>query len=165
MNQKRKPRPVIVNVGTITSNSGVYISEQNLVCGISSHSKSNNGLGSIGSSNLLRGNISLVYDSDFIDTPIDDRDVKIYQENQTSSTAETTQVGFDSINVATMAQNSGIFVGDVKITGLDAHSKQNNATGTTYGHRNVDMQNLNYVYDSDAIDTPIYDQDIKLQSR
>ncbi|MFB5188877.1 hypothetical protein [Alicyclobacillus fastidiosus] len=164
MNQKNNATPVMINVGTITSGSGVYVAQRNLVLGVSSHVKSNNGLGTIGSNNLLRGNISVVYDSDFIDTPIDDRDIKIYQENQTSSTTETTQVGFDSINVATLSQNSGIFVGDVKVTGLDAHSKQNNATGTTYGHRNVDMQNLNYVYDSDAIDTPIHDQDIKLQS-
>ncbi|MCF8568072.1 hypothetical protein LLE49_25435 [Alicyclobacillus tolerans] len=162
MNQNCSIYPVMLCVGTITGNSGVYISERNVVFGISSHSKSNNGFGSIDSNNLLHRNINLVYDSDFIDTPIDDRDVKIYSDNQTPSNPKMTQVAFDSINVATMSQNSGIFVGDVKITGLDSHSKQNSAQGTTYGHKNVEMQNLNYVYDSDTIDTPIQDQDFKV---
>ena len=165
MNPKRTAHPIMVCVGTITGNSGVYISEQNVIFGISSHSKSNNGLGSIDSNNLLHRNINLVYDSDFIDTPIDDRDIKIYQNNQTySADPKISQVSFDSINVTTLSQNSGVFIGDVKITGLDSHSKQNSAQGSTNGHRNIEMQNFNYVYDSDVIDTPIQDQDIKVLS-
>lgn len=165
MSQTLSTHSIMICVGIITGNSGVYISEKNVIFGISSHSKSNNGFGSIGSNNLLYRSINLVYDSDFIDTPIDDRDVKIYQNNQTEATTpKITQVTFDSINVATMSQNSGVFVGDVKITGLDSHSKQNSAQGTTNGHRNIEMQNLNCVYDSDVIDTSIQDQDVKILS-
>ncbi len=163
MIQQRATSPITTCVGTMTGNSGVYISARNVVCGISRHSKSNNGFGSVGSHNLIRGNINLVYDNDSIDTPIDDRDVKVYQSDSTAS--KVTQVAFDNINVTTISQNSGVFVGDVQVTGIDSHSKQNSAQGTTFGHRNVEMQNLNYVEDRDVIDAPIQDQDFKVLSR
>ncbi|MCL6454723.1 MAG: hypothetical protein K6T78_14045 [Alicyclobacillus sp.] len=161
-------QPVVITVGDISDNSGVYVARQNVVFGISSHKKVNSGLGSVGDGNLLYRNAFVVYDPDWIDTPIDDRDVNIYQ-NQTSERAGTgpnvTQVGFDTINVATLSTNSGIFVGDVKITGLDAHGKTNNAQGSTDGNRNLQMQNLNYIFDADAVDAPIDDRDVKLLSR
>jgi hypothetical protein len=158
-------RPIYVYVGSISDNSGVYISEKNVVMGVSSHSKSNSGFGSIESKNLVHGNVSIVYDGDWIDTPIDDRDVKIYQEVYQTPAPKISQVAFDSINVATISQNSGVFVGDVAITGLDGHSKENSAQGSTDGHQNIEMKNFNYVYDPDFIDTPIQDGDVKLSMR
>ncbi|MDQ0188825.1 hypothetical protein JI721_12500 [Alicyclobacillus cycloheptanicus] len=165
MSHRRRTKPILVCVGTIAENSGVYIADRNVVFGISSHSKSNNGFGRVDSHNLLYRNVNIVYDSDLIDTPIDDRDVKIYQNQTSASGSRETHVGFDSVNVATITNNSGIYVGDMKITGFDAHSKTNNGLGAISGNRNGEMKNLNYVYDSDVIDAPIHDQDIKLLSR
>lgn len=165
MNQSHHPVPIMVCIGMVSGNSAVYIAERNVVLGVSSHSKTNNGFGSIDSNNILRGNLNLVYDCDVVDTPIDDRDVKIFQNNHHPSDSKVTQVAFGSINVATMTQNSGVFVGDVQITGLDAHTKQNMSQGSTYGNSNIETHNFNYLHDSDVMDTPIQDQDFKVLLR
>jgi hypothetical protein len=161
MNVSTHTMPLVINVGAISGNSGVYVAERNLIVGVSGHSKSNNGFGNISSNNLLWRNVNVVDDRDVIDTPIDDRDVKIHNEALAASSRKVTRIGFESINVVTMSQNSGIFVGDVQITGLDSHTKQNSAQGATSGSQNVEARNLNCVLDTDVIDTPIFDQDYK----
>ncbi|WP_067625830.1 hypothetical protein [Alicyclobacillus acidiphilus] len=161
----REKFPIVIHVGSISDNSGVYLGHQNVILGISRHSKSNNGFGSIGSNNIASRNLNIVDDRDLVDTPIDDRDVKILQTSPASSASSPTQISFETINVLTMSQNSGVFVGDVKITGQDSHTKQNSAQGSTLGDGNVEMQNLNLLFDSDVIDTPIQDQDFKVLSR
>lgn len=158
-------RPIDIQVGTISGNSGVYIAQQVVVSGISSHSKANSGIGAIGAGNLVYRNLVIVYDDDLIDTPIDDRDIHVVQQTNHPSPSQVTQVGFDSINVLTMSQNSGVFVGDVQITGMDMHSKINTAKGSVTGNGNHEMQNLNYVLDTDVIDAPIQDQDVKILTR
>lgn len=105
--------------------------------------------------------MNYVYDPDVIDTPIDDRDVKIYQQTAGAATQGITQIGFQTMNVATVTQNAGIFVGDVKITGFDSHSKSNNGQGAANGNQNLFLENMNITFDSDAIDTPIDDRDAK----
>lgn len=162
MKHNFQPLPISLQVTTISGNSGVYIGHYNVVFGLSRHSKSNSGFGSIGSHNAVFRNVNIVYDPDVIDTPIDDRDVHIYAPVHTHAPGQqVTNVGFDTINVATITQNSGIFVGDVTITGLDSHEKENVGSGTVYGNQNVEFENINCVYDSDVIDTPINDQDMK----
>lgn len=164
----RQEQPLVLTVGSISENSGVYVARQNVAFGISSHRKVNNGLGAIGDGNVLRSNAFVVYDPDAIDTPIDDRDVILYAypaAHPTTAAPDVTNIGFDTINVATISTNSGVFVGDVKIAGLDSHSKTNNAQGSTGGNRNLQMQNVNYVYDADAVDAPMDDRDVKWLSR
>lgn len=160
MSQQNQLPEIVVKVGAISDNSGVYISNQNVILGISNHSKTNSGIGSIDSHNALLGNLSIVYDNDGIDTPIDDRDVKIYQ-SQPDASEKMTQIAFDSIQVLSISQNSGVFVGDVKITGLDSHAKQNLARGATSGNQNVEAKNVNYIEDADFVDGVIFDQDFK----
>lgn len=154
--------PIQISIGTMTVNSGIYIGNQNVVLGMSSHSKSNSGLGSIDSNNTVQNNLNIVFDPDTIDTPIDDRDVHIFQQIQATPTPQVTQIGFDTIQVATISQNSGVFVGDVQVTGLDAHSKQNSGRASTFGSTNLELNNVNIVQDSDVIDAPIHDEDVKI---
>lgn len=160
MMENIQPLPITMNVHIVSGNSGIYISQHNVVFGVNSHSKSNTGFGTIGSHNALYQNFNLVYDPDVIDTPIDDRDINIYAAHP-SVHPQVTNIGFDTMNVNTITQNSGIFVGDVKITGMDSHEKDNIGNGKVYGNQNVQFQNVNCNYDSDVIDTTINDQDMK----
>lgn len=160
MTEPVQPLPINLTVHTVSGNSGLYIAQHNVVFGISSHSKSNEGFGSVGSHNAVFRNVNLVYDPDVIDTPIDDRDVNVYAPQEVAQ-PQVANIGFDTINVATITQNSGIFVGDVKITGLDSHEKENLGNSKIYGNQNAEFQNFNCTYDSDVIDTPINDQDMK----
>ncbi|MCF8565409.1 hypothetical protein LLE49_11845 [Alicyclobacillus tolerans] len=149
-----------IAVNTLSGNSGVYVSKQNVVLGVNSHSKSNSGLGSLGSHTSVYRTVNIVYDPDFIDTPIDDRDTNVYVQHQ-SPQPQVTGISFDTVHVGTITQNAGIFTGDVKITGLDSHEKENLGGGKIYGHHNVEVQSINYTHDTDFIDTPINDQDNK----
>ncbi|WP_058303357.1 hypothetical protein [Gorillibacterium timonense] len=64
-----------INVNRIDSASGIFVGT-NAQWGWSSHGKSISGFGSVtGMLNRLSANVSVVYDNDLIDTPIDDRDV------------------------------------------------------------------------------------------
>ncbi|QSO48270.1 hypothetical protein [Alicyclobacillus mengziensis] len=152
--------PINIAVNTISGNSGVYFAKQNVIFGVSSHAKSNVGLGSIGSHTLVSRTLSMVYDPDVIDTPIDDRDTNVYVHRQ-APTPQVTNVGFNTVNVGTITQNSGIFAGDVKITGFDSHEKENLGGSKIYGNHTIEYSNVNYTHDSDVVDTPINDQDIK----
>lgn len=153
--------PVMISVGIITGNSGVYISSQNVLLGSSTHSKSNIAMDSGGSGNFVYHNLNYVYDPDVIDTPIDDRDVKIYQQTGGGNGQYHTHIGFETMNVTTISQNSGVFVGDVKISGYDTHLKTNQGQGATNGNQNVMFENMNITYDSDVIDATIDDRDVK----
>ena len=81
MNGLSKLPPINIQVQTMSNCSGIFISNINVMYGWSSHSKSNQGFGSIGASNLVRDNINIVYDPDYIDTPIDDRDTYAIIQN------------------------------------------------------------------------------------
>lgn len=64
-----------IQVGQIASASGVF-NGTNSQFGWSTHSKANSGFGTVsGNKCLVYKNISIAYDPDLIDTPIDDRDV------------------------------------------------------------------------------------------
>jgi len=66
-----------INVNRIDSSSGIFVGT-NAQWGWSSHAKNVSGFGAVtGMLNRLSANVSVVYDNDLIDTPIDDRDVFI----------------------------------------------------------------------------------------
>ncbi|MCF8565144.1 hypothetical protein LLE49_10500 [Alicyclobacillus tolerans] len=152
--------PVQVSVHTISTNSGVYVGQRNVMTGLSQSSKSNTGFGTIGSRNYVYKNSGIVFDQDYIDTAIDDRDVKILVDTAPDESA-VTNIVFESMAVATMTQNAGVFIGDTRISGLDSHSKDNVGFGKVYGNQSVHHSNLGINYDPDLMDTPINDQDIK----
>lgn len=152
---------VQLQVNVISGNSGVYFGNTNVIFGLSNHSKSNTGFGGVGSQNKMYQNLGIVYDPDWIDTPIDDRDVHVYAPHHDHSAESVMNAKVDSINVQTVTQNSGIFVGDADITGLDSHEKNNTGFGFLYGNQNLEAGNVNITYDSDVIDMPIDDRDNK----
>ncbi|WP_206918385.1 hypothetical protein [Alicyclobacillus suci] len=152
---------VNLTVNTIAGNSGVYFGNQNIAIGVSSHSKSNSVIGSIGSQNLVYRNINLIYDPDVIDTPIDDRDIHVFAPHYQHSAPNVLNTRVNDIQCETITQNSGVFIGETRITGLDAHQKENIAYGQTYGHVNQSKGNLNIAYDPDVVDALIDDRDVK----
>ncbi|QQE77442.1 hypothetical protein GI364_16000 [Alicyclobacillus sp. SO9] len=152
--------PVNIQVNTVSGNSGIYLGSTNTVCGVSAHSKSNMGFGSIGSSNMFVDNVSFVHDPDIIDTPIDDRDTHILHPGDRPA-SETTRIGVGRLDVNTLTQNSAVFMGTANITGMDSHEKQNLAHGQIYGGWNIGAGNQNMTVDNDWIDAPIFDQDYK----
>lgn len=151
--------PVNIQIHTVSGSSGIYFGGQIVVSGISSHSKSNAGLGAIGSSNTLYRNFSYVYDPDIIDTQIDDRDTHIF--NPQTAPNVPTQIGVGAVSVNTMTQNSGVFMGTTNITGMDSHEKQNFGSGHIWGNWNLETGNQSISMDSDTVDAWIQDQDYK----
>lgn len=151
--------PIHLQVDNIQSCSGIFISGQNVIYGWSAHSKANTGFGSLGSSNVVQRNLTVLQDPDQIDTPIDDRDVHVF--TQANARPQVTNIGFQSMNVSTMQQNAGVFVGEGNITGWDQHQKTNKGLGDVYGHHNGEFANVSINFDHDLIDAPINDQDVK----
>lgn len=151
-----------INVQTMQRQSGIFIGERNNAIGWSAHGKENNVIGGIsGQSNLLYQNINILIDPDFIDTPIDDRDINISFENPGDEN-DLTSLTLDSINVNTMLDNSSVFVGNGHVTGMDANEKANYSQGSLFGNQNQVLNNLNINNDEDQIDAVIDDQDIKI---
>ena len=153
--------PAQIYVHSIQNSSGIFIGNQNVMFGWSSSSKQNIGFGTLQSGSMSRNNLTMVYDADVYDALVDDRDVHYLQQISPGGAPTTTHIGFQSLHVNSMQQNAGVFVGDTNITGLDQHQKQNQASGSVFGHNNTLMGNLNVNDDRDFIDSPINDQDIK----
>lgn len=69
------------------------------------------------------------------------------------------------LNVNVVMQNAGVFLGQVNVTGWDAHSKSNVAQGSLFGRFNSTDWNHNNTFDGfEVIDGVIMDQDIKTQT-
>lgn len=151
-----------IHVQTMQRQSGIFIGERNNAVGWSAHGKENNVIGSVsGESNLLFHNISILNDPDFIDTPIDDRDINISFDIQNDE-GHTSNLNLDSVNVNTMQQNSSVFLGKSHVTGMDGNEKINYAQGAIFGNENHLSSNYNVNYDQDVIDAIIEDQDVKI---
>ena len=154
--------PVNISVGNISGNSGIYVGKNVTIFGLSSHSKSNSGFGDIGDSNLFYKTVSYVYDPDVIDTPIDDRDIHILQQQPAKGKdLSQTNIGVGTVWVNTLQQNAGTFIGTTSITGMDSHEKQNLAHGQIFGNQNISYGDLNVTQDQDVIDAVMHDQDNK----
>ncbi|MFF2447884.1 hypothetical protein ACFVSW_12365 [Neobacillus sp. NPDC058068] len=150
-----------INVQTMQRQSGIFIGEENNAIGWSTHGKENNVIGGIsGQSNLLFHNISILNDPDFIDTPIDDRDINISFGNP--SKEDVSNITLGSVNVNTMEQNSSVFLGNSHVTGMDANEKVNYSQGAVFGNQNQLLNNVNTNNDQDFIDGIMEDQDIKI---
>jgi hypothetical protein len=149
-----------INVHTMQKQSGIFIGERNIAIGWSTHGKENSVIGNIsGQSNLLFHNISILNDPDFIDTPIDDRDINISIEQPAD---DTTNLTLESINVNAMAHSSTFFLGKGHINGLDSNDKANYTQGNLFGDNNKLFNNVNINCDQDVADGIMNDQDIKI---
>ncbi|WP_067625833.1 hypothetical protein [Alicyclobacillus acidiphilus] len=74
----------------------------------------------------------------------------------------TSFISFRAINVNASSQNSGVFVGEIRIPGWDANQKSNSAHAAVYGSSNVEATTVNVTVDNfEAIDGMINDQDVK----
>ncbi|MBU9712322.1 hypothetical protein [Evansella tamaricis] len=69
-------------------------------------------------------------------------------------------INFLAINVNSMSNNSGVFLGSNNSVGWDGHAKFSFGNGQYLG-MNGSFNNLNILMDQDVIDAPINDQDIK----
>lgn len=130
----------------------------NVANGWSSHSKENSVIKVNAHGVNLYKNVSIIYDSDVMDTYIDDRDLKITNGGTNSG---YTNIDLEKVDVLNMYNNSGLFVGNSLINGMDSHEKENNAIGPIKGHENQSFYNTNIMDDRDVLDTPIYDNDFK----
>lgn len=73
-------------------------------------------------------------------------------------------ISFGVINIHSPQQNSGVFVGQINITGFDANIKYNQGHGPMYGIFNWSLNNVNHTFDGmELLDGVILDQDIKSQ--
>lgn len=150
-----------INVQTMERQAGIFIAEKNTAVGWNAHGKQNKVFGDVsGECNILLHNISILNDPDFIDTPIDDRDINFSFE--TPGNENESNINLDSVNVTTMLNNSSLLVGKGQINGIDANQKQNVSHGNTYGNMNHITKNLSINNDPDMIDAIIDDQDIKI---
>lgn len=152
---------VHLTIQTISGNSGVYFGNQNISVGVSSHSKSNRAIGSIGSHNLVQRNLNLISDPDIIDTPIDDRDIHMYAPTYKTAATNVLNTKVDQIACGTITQNAGVFIGETTITGFDSHEKDIMGHGQTFGNVNQAQGNLNFISDPDHTDMFIDDRDVK----
>ena len=145
-------------VSSIGSSSGIFIGKNNAI-GWSAHGKSNQGLGY--ANGKVINSVNLVYDNDFVDSPIDDRDLIVDSEMYLSAKIEDDErIKFDEINVTSLSGNAAISVGKNRQSGWDAHSKANTGIGQHYDD-SITCNNLSVIDDADLIDSPINDQDVK----
>ncbi|MFC5451069.1 hypothetical protein [Paenibacillus aestuarii] len=150
-----------LNINSISSSSGVFVSSVNYSIGWSSHSKTNNGLGKFANTSVINC-IGTVHDNDVIDSPIDDSDqFTIHTGNQDKPT--NTVINFSEINVNALTNNSTISVGDIEQTGWSSHSKTNVGEGENQGI-NVSKGISAVIQDNDSIDAPIRNS-IQLQTK
>ncbi|MBD0379819.1 hypothetical protein [Paenibacillus sedimenti] len=63
-------------------------------------------------------------------------------------------IQFDSINVYSIENSSGIFIGTNMQVNWSASGKENSGLGSVSGEYNVVTHNMNTVYDNDIIDAP-----------
>ena len=68
-------------------------------------------------------------------------------------------IKFNKITFNAAADNAGIINGENQGFGYSSHLKANRGI-TVSGSRTLSTQNLNDVFDSDFIDTPINDEDL-----
>ncbi len=137
-----------LEVGQTANNAGIFVGH-NTAHLWSSHNKQNSGFGT--SEGEIQHCTNVVFDNDYIDSPVDDRDTLLIHEPP--SEAQQQSIGFKSINVQHLEANSSLSVGSNAQQGWAAHSKTNNGQGTAGVH--LSHRNLNMIQDNDTIDTPI----------
>lgn len=145
-----------IKANTLVNASAIFVGT-NQTGNWSSHEKENYLLTIHGHQTYVVNNINIIEDKDLIDTVINDQDTAISMPRHTENVSLT----FDDINTNTMQDASGVFVGDIDITGLDSHFKVNEGIGDILSGENIISGNMNIQHDEDYIDGIINDQDNK----
>lgn len=71
-------------------------------------------------------------------------------------------IAFGMINSNTPQQNSGIFIGEINITGWDANQKMNLGHGAIFGAFHIESAIVATTFDGfELVDAMINDQDLK----
>ncbi|NSL50924.1 spore germination protein [Calidifontibacillus erzurumensis] len=141
-----------IQVESIESASGIFISQMNIVKGWHSQEKNNYGFGDFGDQNVIENCISIVSDDDFIDAPMNDNSIIIEKKLKPQNT--NTDISLGDIQVETMDTNSSITIGDSLQTGWRSQSKINSGIGDFIGD-NLTKNNRIFLYDNDIIDSPV----------
>ncbi|WP_274362171.1 hypothetical protein [Paenibacillus thermotolerans] len=137
-----------LNVNLVEDGSGIFIGA-NQAIGWSSIGKTNEGFGSLTNASLSRS-VNVVYDSDVIDTKIDDlRHIQLMEQPM----AQQCAVDFESVNANAVLSGSAIDIGDNKQPGWNNSRKTNYGNGKGIG-RNRYTQIANIVFDDDLVDAP-----------
>jgi hypothetical protein len=150
------PQQVVISfdklsINSIEVNSGVFIISYINDNGWSSHRKTNNGFGAVGDSTVC-GCVSVDYDNDVIDSPIQDSDH--FTITNPPIDPMNSVISFNEINVNGLENNSAISVGNMQQPGWSAHGKINAGVGGSTGIL-VSKHNSSGIFDNDYIDAPI----------
>lgn len=137
-------------VNSIDAASAIFFGGTNVANGWSSHSKSNNGFGQ--SSQSHHTSLSVIYDQDVIDAPIDDRDHFIIANEKNRATSS--QISLEDIQVNALEANSSISIGEVSQEGWSSHFKTNSGQGSHKGV-NISEGGQSTIVDNDVVDAPI----------
>lgn len=145
-----------IKVTSIESSSGIFVGTTNRANGWSSQSKRNYGFGRAGDGNTIESRLNLVYDNDFIDSPMDDRQITI--DNSKKEPGNNTSIHFNSINVQQLDENCTVSIGESAQNGWSTKDKNNYGNGDFYG-KTILPNNRSIIYDNDIMDSPIKDND------
>ncbi|HHW37019.1 MAG TPA: hypothetical protein GXX18_07260 [Bacillales bacterium] len=141
-----------IQVTTIESSSGIFISQTNIVNGWRSQIKLNSGLGKVGNQNKFEKMISIVSDDDNVDSPMVNNSMWI--ENNIKNSESNIDINFNEIKVDLLDTNATISIGENTQSGWASQIKGNLGNGQFIGD-NVLADSLNVVKDDDIVDAPV----------
>lgn len=150
-----------IQVNSIESSSGIFISQTNIVNGWRSQSKSNSGLGKVGDQNKLENIISIVSDDDNIDSPMINNSVMI--ENNVKNAEGDIDINLNEIKVESLNTNATISIGESTQSGWASQTKSNLGNGHFLGD-NLITDSINVVKDDDIVDSPVQQRLVNLSN-
>lgn len=148
-----------IQVTSMDTSSGIFISQLNFANGWRSQIKSNSGFGEIGDHNHLENCIFAVSDDDIIDSPMEDNSVSMEMNIDTGESESSIQ--FKGIEVDSLNQNASISIGENRQSGWASASKENEGNGDFLGET-LFVNNQTLVRDNDFIDAPVIDKHITI---
>lgn len=140
-----------IQVTSIESSSGIFVSQSNYVNGWRSQRKTNSGFGEVGDQNKLKNIISIVSDDDKVDSPMINNSVWV--ENNIKKDSDL-DINFNEIKVDALNTNATISIGESTQSGWASQTKSNLGNGHFLGN-NVIADSQNIVKDDDIVDAPV----------
>lgn len=149
-----------IQVGSIETTSGIFISQTNIMNGWRAQIKLNSGFGEfVGNQNKFEKIISIVSDDDNIDSPMVNNSMWI--ENNIKNADSDTNIDFNEIKVDLLNTNATISIGESTQSGWASQLKSNLGNGNFLGN-NILADSLNVVKDDDIVDSPVQQRLINL---
>jgi hypothetical protein len=150
-----------IQVNSIKSSSGIFISQTNIVNGWRSQIKINSGLGEVGDQNKLGHIISIVSDDDNVDSPMINNSVWI--ENNVKNSENDIDINLNEIKVESLNTNATISIGESTQSGWASQTKSNLGNGHFLGD-NLITDSINVVKDDDIVDSPVQQRLVNLSN-